>query len=60
MGDLEVWGKPINEINACMSWANNLGYKIPENSDGINMLTNKKPGLFTIREIEVWGVTFKD
>ncbi len=40
------------------------------NSDGINMLTNKKSVKidyldlekfrFTIREMEVWGVKFKD
>ncbi len=42
-----------------MSWANESAYLIPENSEGINMLTNKKSGPFTIREIEVWGVTFK-
>ena len=44
-------------------------YNIPVNSEGINMLTNKKTikredaddnCLFTIKEIEVWGVTFKN
>jgi hypothetical protein len=42
-----------------LSWANHSGYNIPENSEGINMLTNKK-GYFTISSIEVWGVRFKD
>ena len=42
------------------------GYKIPVNDEGINMLTNKKTnGMlnqceFKIREIEVWGVMFKE
>ncbi len=54
---------------ACWSIANHPGYKIPVNSEGINMLTNKKfvknkhgseICKFTIREIEVWGVKFKD
>jgi hypothetical protein len=46
------------------------GYGITENSEGINELTNKKSikskngkvgrSEFTITEIEVWGVTFKE
>jgi hypothetical protein len=43
-------------------------YGITVNSDGINEFTNKKStkndlwerSYFTIREIEVWRVTFKD
>jgi hypothetical protein len=46
-----------------MSNTNRVGYKIPVNSEGINMLTSKKSEdgryfYFTIREIEVWGLTF--
>jgi hypothetical protein len=45
------------------------GYKIPVNSEGINMLTNKKSVKtergndrcdFTISSLEVWGVTLID
>ena len=46
------------------------GYGITVNSEGINELTNKKSiksedgkygrSEFTIREIEVWGITFKE
>ena len=59
--------EPFNKPNACWSDANENGYKIPVNSEGINMLTNKKSVkdkygwerfYFTISEIEVWGVTF--
>ena len=44
-------------------------YEIPVNVEGINMLTNKKSSkdifyqeesTFQIREIEVWGVKFKE
>jgi hypothetical protein len=64
-GELRVYGEPFNKPNACWSNANASGYKIPVNSEGINMLTNKKSvneygwekSHFTIREIEVWGVT---
>jgi hypothetical protein len=66
-GELIVAYEPFNEPNACWSNANRDNYKIPVNDEGINMLTNKKSlkGLdgeeeskFTIKEIEVWGVTF--
>jgi hypothetical protein len=45
------------------------GFKIPVNDEAINMLTNTKSSKdedgneeseFQIREIEVWGVTFKE
>jgi hypothetical protein len=46
------------------------GYRIPHNSEGINLLTNQKrlrigkedtdTCWFTITEIEVWGVRFKE
>ena len=60
--------EPFNKENACSSYTNDSGYSIPRNSEGINMLTNQKcNGIlfnevchFTISEIEVWGVTFKD
>ncbi len=39
-------------------------YKIPVNSEGINLLTNQKNKFlgsnFDITELEVWGVTFDE
>jgi hypothetical protein len=60
LGELGVAGEPFNKQDACVSWANDSGYKIPKNSEYINMLTNKKDRRFTISSIEVWGVRFKD
>ncbi len=61
LGELLVLHQPFNKPNACWSLANEDGYKIPVNSEGIIMLTNTKSDDgecdFTIREIEVWGVT---
>jgi hypothetical protein len=59
-GELSVFKEPFNRQNACWSWANSSVYNIPVNSEGINMLTNKKGMQFTITSIEVWGVRFKD
>jgi hypothetical protein len=65
-GDLAVLNEPFYEPNACYSNGNYSCYKISENNEGINMLTNKKTNemlnqcKFTIREIEVWGVMFKE
>jgi hypothetical protein len=64
-GELRVANQPFNKPNACWSNANWDGYKIPKNSEGINMLTNKKgneyqKSEFTISSLEVWGVTLKD
>jgi hypothetical protein len=63
--ELVVVDEPFNRKEACWSYENNYGYKIPENSKGRNMLANKncdKYGCcyFTISSIEVWGVRFKD
>jgi hypothetical protein len=69
ISELIVLLEPFNQPNACYSKGNYPGYKIPVNDVGINMLTNKKSvkkgnnreeSEFKIREIEVWGVTFKD
>jgi hypothetical protein len=69
-GELFALLEPFNKENACRSYTNGYGYKIPRNSEGINMLTNQKcvEGLstdqffskFTISEIEVWGVSFNE
>jgi hypothetical protein len=69
--ELALLDEPFNKPNACRSWSclsTKIDvYKIPVNTDGINMLTNKKSlknekgyeeSEFTIKEIEVWGVTF--
>jgi hypothetical protein len=67
LSELLVLHEPFNQPNACWSRGNKEGYKISVNSEGINMLTNNKSVKekdgdelckFTIREIEVWGVTF--
>ena len=63
--DLSADNEPFNKENACRSWTNNRPYNIPSNSEGINMLTNMKrfgfdKSEFTITELEVWGVSFKD
>ncbi len=67
--ELEVWKEPFNKPKACVSRANLGVYNIPVNDLGINMLTNKKSvkneyGFeiceFSIKEIEVWGITFKN
>jgi len=49
--------KPFNGENNCRSWANNPGYKIGMETDGVtNKLTRKKDGDFTITELEVWSL----
>jgi hypothetical protein len=47
-GDLSLSKEPFNETNNCLSLENQSGYKIIQNSDDINMLTNKKGYAFTI------------
>jgi hypothetical protein len=58
--------EPFNKPMAWESFGIFHSYRIPV-SEGINMLTNKKSfkhefwkekSVFTITEIEVWGVTF--
>jgi hypothetical protein len=54
--------EPFNGNNNCCSWVNYPGYKIEEDSQDINMLTNLKCGgfsYFTISELEVWEVIFE-
>jgi hypothetical protein len=70
-GDIELSAlyEPFNKENACLSFPNGTVYSIPENIEGINMLTNMKCAnveltegkcYFTITEFEVWGVSFKE
>ncbi len=48
---------PFNGENRCESRANNPGYKIGMETDGVtNKLTRKKDGYFTITELEVWSL----
>jgi hypothetical protein len=66
--ELSAIDEPFNKENACYSWTNDSVYSIPENSEGINMLTNMKNNseffdnlcMFTISELEVWGVSFSE
>jgi hypothetical protein len=64
--ELIAANEPFNKENACRSYTNETPYRIPLNSEGINMLTNMKNIFdknrcdFTITELEVWGVSFKE
>jgi hypothetical protein len=64
--ELSALNEPFNKENACWSRTNCSVYSIPENSEGINMLTNMKNNVgfnwcnFTISELEVWGVSFNE
>jgi hypothetical protein len=42
IGELSAKYGPFNKENACISWTNSSGYKIPRNSEKINMLSNKE------------------
>ena len=46
---------PFNEIDNCYSSSNRPGYLIPS-IEGLNMLTKRGDGRFTISELEVWKV----
>ena len=54
--ELDVLREPFNGDNNCGSHTNKPGYDIPVDGAGLNMLTNKKNGDFTITELEVWEV----
>ncbi len=66
--ELSALNEPFNADKVCQSWANRDSYSIPVDSERINMLTNQKcndddrPDLcaFTISELEVWGITYKE
>jgi hypothetical protein len=66
-GELSAFYEPFNKEDACISYTNDSGYRIPSNSEGINKLTNRWCRFsnnplceFTISEIEVWGVSFNE
>ncbi len=49
--------EPFNIEDKCRSYANERGYKIGKETDGVtNKLTRKKDGGFTITELEVWSL----
>jgi hypothetical protein len=52
--ELSAWDEPFNGEGKCNSYANQPSYCIPVDSAGLNMLTNRKNGGFTITELEVW------
>jgi hypothetical protein len=56
--ELDAYNEPFNGEGKCLSCTNCSGYDIPLDAAGLNMLTNKKDGRFTISELEVWEVTF--
>jgi hypothetical protein len=59
--ELSALNEPFNKENACRSRTDYSAYSILENSEGINMLTNmKNNNVFTISELEVWGVSFNE
>lgn len=65
--ELMAHDEPFNKEKGCWSRSIENGYNIPTNSEGINMLTNLKCedgdkylSKFTISEIEVWRVSFKN
>ncbi len=55
--ELESCKEPFNGEGNFISCSNKTIYEIPLNEAGLNMLTNKKDGNFTISELEVWEVT---
>ncbi len=57
--ELSAFAEPFNGEGKCTSNAKGPSYNIPIDEEGTNMLTNKKDGLFTINELEVWKVKFK-
>jgi hypothetical protein len=65
-GELIADKEPYNKENACWSFPKGNAYNIPRSSEGINMLTNMKCNgafdvcVFTITELEVWGVSYND
>ena len=58
-GELDVVDSPFNGDGKCFSSVNNPGFEIPQDGNGLNMLTNQQDGNFTITEIEVWEVTYE-
>ncbi len=58
VSELSAIDEPFNGDGNCKSFTNYSSYEIPLDAAGLNMLTNKMDGKFTISELEVWEVTF--
>jgi hypothetical protein len=58
--ELSAYYEPFNGNEKCLTRGNKPAYRIPVDDGGINMLTNKKDGWFTISELEVWEVKYLD
>jgi hypothetical protein len=58
-GELVAFEEPFNGENKCGSFSGQDVYKITTAMGGINNLINQKSGNFTITELEVWQVEFK-
>ncbi len=64
--ELSAFYEPFNADEACWSEVNLDSFRIPVSDERINMLTNLKcvNGMnlcsFTISELEVWGISFKE
>ncbi len=66
--ELSARYQPLNLNKACWSYENKDSYSIPVDAESANMLTNLKFEhiwdrdlcKFTISELEVWGITFKE
>ena len=54
--ELDVEDDPFNGQGKCCSNTNMPGFEIPQDENGLNMLTDRENGKFTITEIEVWLV----
>ncbi len=54
--ELESRDEPLNGEGNFLSESKGKGYNIPLDKNGLNTLTNKKDGSFTITEMEVWEV----
>jgi hypothetical protein len=58
--ELAAANAPFNGENNCSSRANESGYKIGMETDGVtNKLTRKEDRKFTITELEVWSLKHK-
>ena len=43
-GELDVFDDPFNHNGYCFSKTNQPGFQIPQDENGLNMLTNRKDG----------------
>ena len=50
-------GKSFREEEGCISQLNKNAYRIEEDKEGCNLLTNLKDDEFSAEEVEVWQLT---